>query len=308
MAEEVPLLDPATNREKPSQSIGNMGEVPGDVISEKEAYFVMLRNWVNQANQSQNAMAYFPYYLMSNYPQLFQAPSNASRPPNPNFLGNNPDFYDSPARNEERINQTGGYEFVIAPMWKRFCAEIVDVMIVLLLKLLITFAIVDLLDIDLKIDFDFDTIRNSIEDDYSQLLSFTSELVFLEIITKLAVCIYEAAWTAQGNQILGGATPGKIIFGLRILHVDAVVPLDVPPLPQNAMVFGANSMKALLYPATNPGFKRALFRAIAKNAMMALLFPMCFIMFFFRNNRTGYDVLTKTIVVEENPAPVFRRR
>lgn len=158
-----------------------------------------------------------------------------------------------------------------------------------------------------KIDFDFDTIRNSIEDDYSQLLSFTSELVFLEIITKLAVCIYEAAWTAQGHGILGGATPGKIIFGLRILHVDAVVPLEALPQPGQGLNYG-NPMKALLYPATNPGFKRALFRAVAKNAMMALLFPMCFIMFFFRNNRTGYDVLTKTIVVEENPTPVFRRR
>uniref|UniRef100_A0A1L8D990 Putative conserved plasma membrane protein n=1 Tax=Nyssomyia neivai TaxID=330878 RepID=A0A1L8D990_9DIPT len=272
------------------------GEV--DIIGAKDAYFRLLRAWVNQANQSHNAMVYFPYYLMSNYPQLFQP--QTPQAPTPRDL-----FYDSPARNEERINQTGGYEFIIAPLWKRFCAEIVDVMIVLLIKLLITFAIVDLLDIDLKIDFDFDTIRNSIEDDYSQLLSFTSELVFLEIITKLAVCIYEAAWTAQGYGILGGATPGKIMFGLRILHVEAVVPLEA--LPQVGLNYGV-PMKALLYPATNPGFKRALFRAVAKNAMMALLFPMCFIMFFFRNNRTGYDVLTKTIVVEENQAPVFRRR
>ncbi|XP_055693961.1 protein FAM8A1 [Lutzomyia longipalpis] len=273
-----------------------------DVIGAKEAYFTLLRAWVNQANQSHNAMITFPYYLMSNYPQLFQ-PQPPPAPAANGNLANRDLFYDSPARNEERINQTGGYEFIIAPLWKRLCAEVVDITIVLLIKVLITFGIVDLLDIDLKFDFDFDTIRNSIEDDYSQFLSFTSELVFLEIVTKLAVCIYEAAWTAQGHGILGGATPGKIIFGLRILHVEAVVPLDAPP-----QVNYGNPMKALLYPATNPGFKRALLRAVAKNVMMALLFPMCFIMFFFRNNRTGYDVLTKTIVVEENQAPVFRRR
>lgn len=45
----------------------------------KEAYFELLRIWVNQSNMSQNAMAGFPYYLMSNYPQLFQltGPSNS---------------------------------------------------------------------------------------------------------------------------------------------------------------------------------------------------------------------------------------
>ena len=36
--------------------------------SPKEVYFEQLRNWVNQANISQC----FPYFLISNYPQLFQ--------------------------------------------------------------------------------------------------------------------------------------------------------------------------------------------------------------------------------------------
>ncbi|XP_059622845.1 protein FAM8A1 [Phlebotomus argentipes] len=278
--------------------------VPLDDVSPKEAYFAALRIWVNQANQSHNAMAYFPYYLMSNYPQLFPQQTSATATQEPrNLFGNQPDSYDSPTENEETI--PGSYEFVIAPFWKRVLAEMVDVMIVLLIKLLITFGIVDLLDIDINIEFNFDTIRSSIEDDYSGLLSLTTELLILEIVTKLAVCVYEAAWTAQGHGILGGATPGKIIFGLRVLYVDDVMPLEPPP--PIGLNMGA-SMKALIYPATNPGFRRALFRAVTKNAMMALLFPMCIIMFFFRNNRTGYDILTSTIVVEENPAPVFRRR
>lgn len=41
-------------------------------MSTKEAYFELLRIWVNQANISQTAMACFPYYLMANYPQIFQ--------------------------------------------------------------------------------------------------------------------------------------------------------------------------------------------------------------------------------------------
>lgn len=47
------------------------------------------------------------------------------------------------------IEHNGGYEYVIAPLWKRFMAELIDIMILFLIKLTITFAIVDLFDIEL---------------------------------------------------------------------------------------------------------------------------------------------------------------
>lgn len=123
------------------------------------------------------------------------------------------------------------------------------------------------------------------------------------------VCIYEAMWTAHGQSTIGGATPGKIIMGIRILYVEAVVPLGGLGQINADPNFNASStqMRALMYPASNPGFRRALLRAIAKNMLMTLMFPMCFVLLFFRNNRTGYDVMTKTIVVEENPVPIRRQ-
>lgn len=131
-------------------------------------------------------------------------------------------------------------------------------------------------------------------------------MIYIEIITKFFVCIYEALWTRDGIGHLGGATPGKICMNLRVIHVDAVVPLPNQPA---ANVNNINQMplRALVFPAQNLGFKRALTRAFAKNLLMALMFPLCFIMLFFRNNRTCYDIMTKTIVVEENSAPVLRR-
>lgn len=123
----------------------------------------------------------------------------------------------------------------------------------------------------------------------------------MEILTKVMVCIYEAMWTAQGQS----ATPGKIIMGIQILYVEAVVPIGQINAEPN---FNASTqLRALMYPASNPGFRRALLRAIAKNMLMTLMFPMCFVLLFFRNNRTGYDVMTKTIVVEENPVPIRRQ-
>lgn len=154
-------------------------------------------------------------------------------------------------------------------------------------------------------DLDFDSLKNSLEEDYTDFLTFSSDLLLVEIITKILVCFYEALWTAQGSTFVGGATPGKIIMGLRILYVEGVMPLD--QFPPGFNLNNSIRMRALLFPAANPGFKRAFLRAIAKNMLMTLMFPMCFVLLFFRHNRTGYDVMTKTIVVEENAVPVHRR-
>lgn len=147
-----------------------------------------------------------------------------------------------------------------------------------------------------------DTFRN-LDDDYSDILSFTSELLFLEVITKIAVCFYEASWTAQGQGQIGGATPGKMAMGIRILYIEGIVLLE--PEQQG---FVNIPMRALLYPASNIGYKRALFRAVLKNLIMALLFPMCLLVYLFKNNRTAYDIITHTVVVEDNRVPVLRRR
>lgn len=292
----------------------------------KQIYFELLRTWVQHAQMQQQMQAYFPYYLINNYPQLFQpgvagAPGASGQSANgvlANATANGNQVQAAangnqrrgaelldPARQEEIINRNGGYEYIIAPMWKRFVAEAIDIVIIFLLKVMTTMAFIDFFDIDL-LDIDFDAIRNSIEEDYTELLSFTSELIFLEIITKCAVCIYETMWTINGQGQIGGATPGKMLMGIRIVHVEAVVLLN-PPQPGMA-ANNQNPIRALLYPATNPGFKRALCRSVAKNALIALFFPMSFLVFFFKHNRTIYDIMTKTIVVEDNPAPVLRRR
>lgn len=207
----------------------------------------------------------------------------------------------------------GGFEYIIAPIWKRFVAEAIDVALLFLIKLLLTFAIVDILNIDLGTALDLNTLKTSLEDDYSQLFNLASELIVLELVTKVLVCVYETLWTMEGHNNMGGATPGKLVMGIRILFVDSVVIVDQEPVPPGGNVpavnYLNNRVKALLYPARNPGWKRAFCRAFIKNAtvIIPVVYPVYFITFMFRNNRMGYDVLTKTIVVEENQSPVLRR-
>lgn len=181
----------------------------------------------------------------------------------------------------------------------------------------------DILNIDLGTTFSLDTLKTSMEDDYSQLFNIASELIVLELITKVMVCIYETLWTMEGHNNMGGATPGKLVMGIRILFVESVILVDQDqpqqqPQPPPAVPGVANApavnylnnrVKALLYPARNPGWKRAFCRAFIKNAtvIIPVVYPVYFLTFMFRNNRMGYDVLTKTIVVEENQVPVMRR-
>ena len=49
-----------------------------------------------------------------------------------------------------------------------------------------------------------------LEDDYSQLLSLSSDFLLLEIVTKIVSCLYEAFFTAS-RQLQ--ATPGKLLMG-----------------------------------------------------------------------------------------------
>lgn len=320
----------------------------GHEITTKEAYFASLNEWVKHANISQNAMALFPLYLVHSYPQVFQnlinnplAGLGGTIPPintqavsanTPNLNAADANAIGERGRvlfqyrilsdqlQSELIHRTGGYEYVIAPFWKRVVAEIIDMVILLLLKIVVTFTIMNLFDLDLGFDLDKEVLRKAIEDDdyvnflavSMDFLAFSSDLLMLELLTKIIVCFYEAIWTAAYN----GATPGKAAMKIRIQYVEAIYPLPLPadmqpqppPFARQLQGFQAQRIpiSALIFPNEVPTFQRAFMRAVSKNLIMTLFFPMCFIMIFFKNNRTAYDIATKTIVVEANPNPTLR--
>jgi hypothetical protein len=55
-------------------------------------------------------------------------------------------FFD-PARAEEVIRINGGYELVIAPLFKRFLAEVIDTLILFIIKIFFFVFVLDFLDI-----------------------------------------------------------------------------------------------------------------------------------------------------------------
>ncbi|KAH8402321.1 hypothetical protein KR009_011346 [Drosophila setifemur] len=324
----------STNIEESLQKL--LADPAADKLSTKEAYFVSLAEWAKQASIAQSAMNMFPYYLLANYPQLFQGapttslpaslgqlPGPSAAPPPvqgpPGTPGGAPAATPPapPAFNRFRVldegqqsdivHRLGGYEYVVAPFWKRAVAEAIDMFILFILKIIVTFGIVNVFDME----FDKEVMRRTLDDedlfvnffDISlDFISMSSDLLLIELLTKLTVCCYEAVWTVFYN----GATPGKSLMKIRIHYVEAVFPLQAPALPQFVLQPQREPLRALLYPAQTPTLMRAFARALAKNLVMTLLFPICVVMIFFKNNRTAYDIMTKTIVVETNSNAMFR--
>jgi uncharacterized RDD family membrane protein YckC len=98
-------------------------------------------------------------------------------------------------------------------------------------------------------------------------------------------------WLQRGiGGHVGGATPGKTMMGIRVVLCTKVIHIDGRPVDV-----------VTVYPGTDLGLGWAFARSFAKNVVLALLFPICFVLFFFRHNRTGYDILCRTIVVEDPP-------
>lgn len=158
------------------------------VIKTKEEYFDALRQWLQQVQLQQMAYTYFPYYLSSNlqtnpnnmfmmprmpFPQqylpfpmmpMFNPQSNLTNAGNVNNQGNidmpRPlptfpnNFFDQNRADNLRqsfqiLYQNGGYEYVIAPIWKRFIAESIDVFILFIVKLMIVFMMIDLFNVQM---------------------------------------------------------------------------------------------------------------------------------------------------------------
>jgi hypothetical protein len=65
--------------------------------------------------------------------------------------------------------------------------------------------------------------------DIQSAVDFTSDFVFLELVHRLVVCVFEALCTHRGFRGQpGGATPGKLVVGLRIVSCHQITGLPDP--------------------------------------------------------------------------------
>lgn len=95
-------------------------------------------------------MAYFPLAMAQMNSTASGIPSVASsspQSPNQQNLPFSNGRWLDPARTEEIIRNNGGFELVISPLYKRFLAEVIDTVILFIVKILFFVFVMDFFDI-----------------------------------------------------------------------------------------------------------------------------------------------------------------
>jgi len=261
-----------------------------------------VRQWLVQAYQWQAITHSFPSYLayqaslQQQNTQGAVTSSTSSAPASQTASAAAPVPAATEQRNDQQPPAIEWHEFSIPPLWKRIVAEIIDFFILFILKLVVTYIAVDwfsLIDVD-RYDISFLTAASGAVSkadlDFQTAVDFTSDFVLLESIHRLVVCIFEALCLHRGfGGRRGGATPGKYFMGLRVVSCLQIAGMAEPGRVQ-------------VTPAKDIGFMGATIRAVLKNAAMAFFVP---VFFTFIYNRTVYDIMSKSIVIED---PNRRRR
>ncbi|ESO99171.1 hypothetical protein LOTGIDRAFT_142019, partial [Lottia gigantea] len=134
---------------------------------------------------------------------------------------------------------------------------------------------------------DFQELLSQVEIDYDKAFAITTEVIAMEIINRLLITMFETMCLRHGIGTIGGATPGKRLLGLKLIKAEQIIDRG------NGLI--------LVAPATDVGWKGAFIRSAIKNFTIAFFLPACLTLFFHSHNRTVYDVLTKTVVVQNAP-------
>lgn len=250
------------------------------------------------------AMATFPYYAANNYPS-----SAGSRPSvnggaasfTPGAAVNNNNQMgaggaaaataDGGRANQSQAPQTPqqnfrATEYMIPSLWKRILAELVDFVLLFYIKLMVSVMVMKHMGyIDLeKYDLEYNWFVTMDEFDLSKVFHFTSEVILFELLNRISITIVETMCLRRGIGVVGGATPGKRLLGMKVVSCTDILDLG--------------NGRIQVTPARDIGLYSALLRSILKNFTIAFFFPACLTVFFFDHNRAAYDVLAGSIVVQ----------
>ncbi|CAG9855410.1 unnamed protein product [Phyllotreta striolata] len=266
---------------------------------EREEYLEKLRKWLDDVRLWRyNVSSSFPWsfedYLRQNFNQspniFFPNPANVNQGTNQfalqqRLLFLNRNFQNTffqagqPTQNNQ-APQT--YEFIIPPLWKRAAAELIDFLLLLLFKVALTFLLLESFDV---IDMGFyglELFQKNLENSEGTV-PMAVELLTLELLHRVIVCLYEA-YFLKGKLC---ATPGKRYMGLMVITVEAIT--SVPGRPFETV--SVTRAKPL-------GWRQSFTRATLKNLFVGLFLPLCIAFYIFPHNRTSYDMMSKSLVVE----------
>ncbi|XP_068189553.1 protein FAM8A1 [Antennarius striatus] len=183
-----------------------------------------------------------------------------------------------PAQQQNGNPPQPGREYTIPSPLQRFLAETVDFFILFCVKATIVLWIMHLSGMKDIAKFITHFIVEEIDENTS--MEDLQKMMAVALVYRVLVCVYETIciWGA------GGATPGKFLLGLRVVTCDTTTLV--------------RPNRVLVVPASNVSLSASTVRALNKNFSIAFLFPVFVTLLFFQHNRTVYDIVAGTIVVQ----------
>ncbi|KAK2830406.1 hypothetical protein Q5P01_018337 [Channa striata] len=175
-----------------------------------------------------------------------------------------------------------GREYTIPSPLQRFLAETLDFFILFCVKATIVLWIMYLSGMTDIAKFITHFIVEEIDENTS--MEDLQKMMAVALVYRVLVCVYEiiCIWGT------GGATPGKFLLGLQVVKCDST-----------ALI---RPNRVLVVPASNVSLSASTVRALNKNFSIAFLFPVFITVLFFQHNRTVYDIVAGTIVVQRRGA------
>ncbi|XP_041823353.1 protein FAM8A1 [Melanotaenia boesemani] len=214
------------------------------------------------------------------YPYPLSTPASSSSPPGGEQRSTATDA--RPAQQQNGNPAQAGREYTIPSPLQRFLAETVDFFILFCVKATIVLWIMHLSGMKDIAKFITHFIVEEIDENTS--IEDLQKMMAVALVYRVLVCVYETIciWGA------GGATPGKFLLGLRVVTCDT-----------STLV---RPNRVLVVPASHVSLSASTVRALNKNFSIAFLFPVFITLLFFQHNRTVYDIVAGTIVVQRRGA------
>ncbi|XP_069764556.1 protein FAM8A1 isoform X2 [Narcine bancroftii] len=168
------------------------------------------------AGVSQVYHPFSPYAPYFGVPAAAQAPGEAA-PPQPVASASGAGLPAARAQQQAGNAQPRGREYTIPSLMHRFLAEMVDFLILFLMKAVVVLTVMHICGIKDLSKFALNYIIEEIDEDTS--LEDLQKMMAVALMYRLLVCFYEIVclWG------VGGATPGKFLLGLRVVSCDSSV-------------------------------------------------------------------------------------
>ncbi|XP_038051352.1 protein FAM8A1-like [Patiria miniata] len=183
---------------------------------------------------------------------------------------------------QPHIPQLTVSEFTLPSLYRRIFAEIIDFILLFVMKFGVTLFVIEYMGIVDPSSFMMRFLIEEIDEDST--FEDLQQMLLFALIYRVVVCTYETFFLRHGlGTRVGGATPGKYCMGLRVVSCDRVQTL------------GGN--RVLVTSPEDLTYLQAFLRAVIKNFSMAFFFPACITVFFNPHFRAAYDILTRSVVV-----------